>query len=87
MTLYFVDKFTSALVEKVMQCGLAGKLRGMHIGTYLIEQRLWRVGIGGTCATQQSLGLGQDDVGKAEDRNVGAYEFKEEKTEEPNPQE
>ena len=44
----------------------------MHIGTNLIEQRLRCVGIGGTCATQQSLSLGQDDVGKAEDWNVVA---------------
>ena len=44
----------------------------MYIAAYLVEKRLWCVVVGLLCATQQSLCLGKDDVGIAEDRHVVA---------------
>ena len=68
----FVYKLAATLVEDVLQCRCANKLRSVHIATYLVEKRLWCVLVGLLCATQQSLCLGKDDVGIAEDWHVVA---------------
>ena len=65
-----VEELTCTLVEQFGKRRIMVELRSMNISTDFVEQRLWCITIGSLGATRDSLGLGQKDIGIAEDWNV-----------------
>lgn len=65
-----VEEFATAFVEDFLNRRIVVEQGSMHVTANLIEERLWRIAVGGGGSALYSLCLCEDDVGEAEDWHV-----------------